>query len=64
MSYSMYYGSGRAKCCICEKQITQDELQVNFSKGGGVNSVNANAHWNCLEEMKNDCVLELMKETE
>jgi len=40
MSWNVSFGiSGRACCRICEKVITKEQLQVNFSHDGGVHTV-------------------------
>ena len=54
MSWNVSFGiSGRACCRICEKVITKEQLQVNFSHDGGVHTVEQSVHLDCLA--KNGC---------
>ncbi|KKN32367.1 hypothetical protein LCGC14_0814450 [marine sediment metagenome] len=57
MSWNVSFGiSGRACCRICEKVITKEQLQVNFSSGGGYRTVEQSVHLDCLDRLGDDAV--------
>jgi len=58
MSWSVYFGSGRAKCRICNKIIKKKELQVNVEIGSGYNRMVRNVHLECLVKLGDNAVAE------
>jgi len=48
MNFSVYKGSGRATCKICNKIIEKGDLQVNAKGGIGARMQSGNAHYNCI----------------
>ena len=58
MTWNVYFGSGRAKCRICDRTISKKELQVNCNGGSGIHTVNQNVHLECLEDRGDVAVAE------
>ena len=51
MNFSVYKGSGRATCKICNNIIAKGELQVNASGGNGKHQQSGNCHYDCLVDL-------------
>lgn len=48
MEFTVYPGSGRATCKICNNIIEKGDLQVNAKGGIGARIQSGNAHYNCI----------------
>ena len=47
MTFDVYFGSGRARCKLCDQKIETDEIQVKVDAWYSAGSV----HFSCLKDL-------------